>query len=178
MDLNDRYRQEGWGRITDEALGIPPQNVEASARSVARWAHDRIEAQAAEIERLRKSLNVIQALGGVKEPEFVGGTGNEDDAREHGYAAAYYHCARIAREALGQPAPLSAGPPINTPWPSEKAGEIDAAINVALKSAEPVRTCETCRRNDGTVTYCTVCIADAALPYWSPKATASEETAP
>jgi hypothetical protein len=41
-DINKIYRDEGWGKITDLSLGIPPENVESQARMVARWAHDRI----------------------------------------------------------------------------------------------------------------------------------------
>jgi hypothetical protein len=41
-DLNKFYREEGWGLITDKALGIPPIDVESQAREVARWAHARI----------------------------------------------------------------------------------------------------------------------------------------
>lgn len=37
--LNARYREEGWGNITDEALGIDPADVEMQARTVARWAY-------------------------------------------------------------------------------------------------------------------------------------------
>lgn len=41
-DLNKLYREEGWGRITDAALGIDPKDVESCARTVARWAHNTI----------------------------------------------------------------------------------------------------------------------------------------
>ena len=58
-----------------------------------------LEEKDAEIERLREVLNIIQALGKTEKPEFF--CGNEDDARDYGYESAYYHCARIAREALG-----------------------------------------------------------------------------
>lgn len=40
--LNERYREEGWGRITDKVFGgrVEPANVESAAREVARWAYD------------------------------------------------------------------------------------------------------------------------------------------
>lgn len=38
-NLNARYREQGWARITDAALGTDPVNVEGQAREVARWAH-------------------------------------------------------------------------------------------------------------------------------------------
>lgn len=36
--LNKLYRAEGWGLITDLALGVEPTEVESSAREVARKA--------------------------------------------------------------------------------------------------------------------------------------------
>jgi hypothetical protein len=51
--LNDKYRAEGWGKITDEALGIEPADVEMQARTVARWAYEEIKRLRAENERLR-----------------------------------------------------------------------------------------------------------------------------
>lgn len=43
-DLNEMYRAEGWGKITDAAfLGrVEPENVESAARQVARYAHEQI----------------------------------------------------------------------------------------------------------------------------------------
>lgn len=41
--LNKMYRDEGWGGITDEALGIEPVDVESQARIVAEWAFDQIK---------------------------------------------------------------------------------------------------------------------------------------
>jgi len=52
MDLNATYRQEGWGRITDQALGIAPEDVESQARAVARWAFD-------EMARLKAALRDV-----------------------------------------------------------------------------------------------------------------------
>ncbi len=72
--LNKRYRDEGWGHITDAALGIAPVDVESQARSVASYAADEIERlrhdieryiaitsdQADEIERLRAELEIAR----------------------------------------------------------------------------------------------------------------------
>lgn len=41
-DLDEKYRAEGWGKITDAALGIAPSAVESQARGVARYAAQRI----------------------------------------------------------------------------------------------------------------------------------------
>jgi len=41
--LNKRYREEGWGKITDKALCIDPYDVESAARCVARWSYDHIK---------------------------------------------------------------------------------------------------------------------------------------
>jgi hypothetical protein len=54
--VNAMAREEGWGKITDEALGILPENVESQARSVASWAHECLAAKDAEIARLRDAL--------------------------------------------------------------------------------------------------------------------------
>ena len=54
IDLNESYRDEGWGTITDLALNIEPENVESQARTVARWAYDAIELQRGEIALLQK----------------------------------------------------------------------------------------------------------------------------
>lgn len=53
-DLDDRYRDEGWGVVAERALNISPSDTESQAREVARWAW-------AEIERLKS------ALGGAEE---------------------------------------------------------------------------------------------------------------
>jgi hypothetical protein len=45
-DINQLYRDEGWGGLAEKALGILPEHVEAQTRVVARYA-------AKEIERLR-----------------------------------------------------------------------------------------------------------------------------
>lgn len=39
-DLDARYREEGWGEVTDEVFNgrLAPQDVESQAREVARWA--------------------------------------------------------------------------------------------------------------------------------------------
>ena len=42
IDLNALYRAEGWGLITDKALGIEPIHVESQARRVAEWAFHEI----------------------------------------------------------------------------------------------------------------------------------------
>ena len=42
VDLNQRYRDAGWGLVTDKALRIDPANVESVAREVAQWAYDEI----------------------------------------------------------------------------------------------------------------------------------------
>lgn len=60
VDLDARYREEGWGRITDSALGIEPRNVESQARRVAQWAHERIEALEAEIEAAKRRVPHIE----------------------------------------------------------------------------------------------------------------------
>lgn len=52
-ELDEKYRQEGWGRVTDAALGIPPRDVESQARDVARWADVQLEAKDT-VERHRR----------------------------------------------------------------------------------------------------------------------------
>lgn len=41
--VNAMAREDGWGVVTDAALGILPENVESQARGVAKWAADRIK---------------------------------------------------------------------------------------------------------------------------------------
>lgn len=56
--LDENYREEGWGRVTDAALGgcVRPADVEAQARIVARFAH-------AELEKLRHRIEELEAKG-------------------------------------------------------------------------------------------------------------------
>lgn len=54
-ELNVHYREEGWGRITDAALGIDPVNVETQARLIAQWAAAHIDQLTARIEELVQS---------------------------------------------------------------------------------------------------------------------------
>jgi hypothetical protein len=49
---------------------------------------------------MRAALSTIAANGPTGEPEFVSGTGNEDDAREQGAATASWYDANIARKVL------------------------------------------------------------------------------
>lgn len=56
MNLDERFRAEGWGLITDQALGIAPADVESQAREVARWAHQKIASLEAENARLREQV--------------------------------------------------------------------------------------------------------------------------
>lgn len=61
--LDDAYRADGWGKITDAALEIRPSAVESQARDVARWAH-------AEIERLQEAIDrVLWPAPGVRKVE-------------------------------------------------------------------------------------------------------------
>lgn len=51
--LNERYRAEGWGTITDKVFGgrVAPADVESAAREVARWAYD-LERMADELQKV------------------------------------------------------------------------------------------------------------------------------
>ena len=49
--LDERYRKEGWGVITDIALGVAPSDVESQAREVARWCYENM-VRAPGLERL------------------------------------------------------------------------------------------------------------------------------
>lgn len=66
-DINERYRDEGWGKVTDKSLGISPENVESQARTVASWAHgelERLTALNAELATaLEEVCGVIDAAG-------------------------------------------------------------------------------------------------------------------
>lgn len=55
-DLNDRYRDEGWGMIAEKALGIEPKHVESQARDVARYAHRLAERHAAEADAIAEAM--------------------------------------------------------------------------------------------------------------------------
>lgn len=59
-DLNEMYRAEGWGNVTDQALGIPPENVESQARMVASWAHTELSQLKALNAELRAALLEIK----------------------------------------------------------------------------------------------------------------------
>ncbi len=61
--LNKLYRDEGWGHITDDALGIAPVDVESQARSVASYA-------AEEIEHLRHDIERYIAIASEKDDEI------------------------------------------------------------------------------------------------------------
>ena len=51
--LNGMYNDEGWGELATTALGLEPVDVESQARTVARYAADRIEELEEEVEVLR-----------------------------------------------------------------------------------------------------------------------------
>lgn len=52
--VNAMAREDGWGIVTDAALGILPEDVESQARVVARWAAARIKELEAEVLTWRK----------------------------------------------------------------------------------------------------------------------------
>lgn len=58
--VNAMAREEGWGTVTDAALGILPEDVESQARVVARWA-------AARIEELEAALDAGEKDAGLSE---------------------------------------------------------------------------------------------------------------
>lgn len=55
-DLDELYRDEGWGTITDQVFEgrVAPKDVESAAREVARWAFN-------EIDRLQKHTKELGA---------------------------------------------------------------------------------------------------------------------
>lgn len=56
-DLDVKYREEGWGNLAAEALGIRPQDVESQAREVARFAQGRIDDLQSKVTLLENGLN-------------------------------------------------------------------------------------------------------------------------
>jgi len=71
--LDARYREEGWGLITDQVFGgrLRPLNVESQARDVARWAYElskqtseRITKQDTDLIRLEKELEDMSHYSG------------------------------------------------------------------------------------------------------------------
>lgn len=58
--LDARYRDAGWGHLTDAALGIAPCDVESQARRVAEWAYERIAALEAELEATKRRNLAIE----------------------------------------------------------------------------------------------------------------------
>lgn len=72
--LDARYREEGWGLITDKAFGgrLRPLNVESNAREVARWAYElaksttaTINEQGTRLIRLEKELEEAAHFAGI-----------------------------------------------------------------------------------------------------------------
>lgn len=72
--LDARYREEGWGLITDQVFAgrLRPLNVESQARDVARWAYEqekasttRHNAQANELARQHKELEEAAHYAGI-----------------------------------------------------------------------------------------------------------------
>jgi hypothetical protein len=47
-EIDKMYREQGWPQVTDEALGIPPHQVESQARDVAKWAHEKLKSERGE----------------------------------------------------------------------------------------------------------------------------------
>ena len=70
--LNALYREEGWGKVSDAALGIEPYDVESQARRVAEWAHN-------EIERLNFEFNSLRARFNANERELAASQEREAD---------------------------------------------------------------------------------------------------
>ena len=56
--LNERYREEGWGLITDKVWEgrVAPIDVESRARDVARWAYEQVKSDTARINDLGNQL--------------------------------------------------------------------------------------------------------------------------
>jgi hypothetical protein len=73
-NLDARYREEGWGLITDQVFNgrLRPINVESQARDVARWAYEqvrlmteRISRQDTDLIRLEKDLKESAHYAGI-----------------------------------------------------------------------------------------------------------------
>lgn len=72
--LDARYREEGWGLITDQVFNgrLRPTNVESQARDVARWSYEqvrlmteRISRQDTDLIKLEKELEGAQHYAGI-----------------------------------------------------------------------------------------------------------------
>lgn len=64
--LNASYRESGWGRITDQALGVEPYDVESQARRVAEWAHltmSGLEAKLVSLQQFKTQAEQQQPIG-------------------------------------------------------------------------------------------------------------------
>ena len=92
--LNARYRDAGWGHLTDAALGIAPCDVESQARRVAEWAHERIAALEAELEATKR-----------REPEIEYSVLYEFAQEKR---CSYNALCKAVREAVGAPVRVAA----------------------------------------------------------------------
>lgn len=84
MDLNKKYREEGWALITDQALGIDPENVESAARCVARWAYDEIERLKAVTTAAKVWRDARCAALETTSPDTIGALANAEAALSEG----------------------------------------------------------------------------------------------
>lgn len=55
--MNQQYRDEGWGVIAEDVLGIEPVSVNADARAIAQACHDELSARATTIAHLNSVLD-------------------------------------------------------------------------------------------------------------------------
>jgi hypothetical protein len=97
------YRHEGWGRVTDKALGISPSNVESQARRVAEWAFDAIGCLADAISHPEDTVAQEAARGilaSVAEP--LEATGSKPNIQQLPLSTP--EAARV-KEALQEPMP-------------------------------------------------------------------------
>ena len=63
-DLNEQYRAEGWGKITDAAFQgrVQPEDVESQAREVARYAHKTISELVETLKECRIRATMSNAM--------------------------------------------------------------------------------------------------------------------
>lgn len=79
--LDARYREEGWGLLTDQAFAgrLRPRNVESQARDMARWAYEKMKAstaltnqQGTDLIRLEKELANYAGEVARLQPQVIG----------------------------------------------------------------------------------------------------------
>lgn len=86
--LNARYREEGWGLMTDQAFEgkLAPVDVESQARTVARWAYGEIKGHVDAFNR--QSNQLVEQDAQISDLQTVAGAHARLLPKYHGVRAA------------------------------------------------------------------------------------------